>query len=390
MERGPNFEFENEPMFESGDNREKESDFNQRREIIIVEPKAESEHPLSRPEDKIEGSEEIRGRIQDEKEKTSEKGATGPVFFAYPSGLVLEFNPIYDGQPSLETFTGLYKGNLVIPRQYDSERKRSVQVDEVEQKLATPLKKLPLQPRIVEPTLSESAKRKLSYQQNVQMLLSDRFSVGYDNLFEQWIVSVDKKALSDSERNVFAVFHELGHVPYLSFEDELIRAAIEKPKQIAGKSFDNLYNEIAKSSSDYISSIRTDLEELDPKLLSQIQLEIKEEAKYKLGERYQSNKAFGILRRHEMQAETKDTVANKKPLSSARTKLSIFAERIADARAALLVRQIRKKENGGVNLDFPSLSSMKSYYHGALESYAKTLNEPRFHTGVSSKNRYRK
>lgn len=382
MERGPSFEFENLPSGESENSKEQEPAFKQEREIIAVKEKPESEQPLSRPEDIIENSEEMRGRVKSEKERAAEKGTVGPVIFAYASGLSLEFNPVFDGQPSLETFTGLYSGNFVVPQKYDKTRQQDMDSEAVEQRLAAPAKRMPLQPRILEPTLSEPAKRKLSYQQNVQMLLSDRFSVGYDDLTRQWVVSVDSEAIKDSERNVFAIFHEFGHIPYLALEDELLPAAFEKPVKIAGKSIDDVYDEFAKGSSEYIASIRGDLEKLDPELMAQIQSDVEGSVKYKSGEPYRVNKASSVLRRHQKQINGPSEGSEQESLQPILVKLSIFAERMADARAAVLARQLRKEKNGSVDLDFSSLDTMKSFYHQALESYAQTHKEPRFRTGL--------
>ena len=382
------------PKFERGDfsrerqedgeekerGREEEPGLKQERKIFTIESKLESERPESRPEDRIETGDEIRERVRIERDRTIETGVVGPVVFAYPSGLAVEFRPVFDGRPSIESFTGLYTGSLVIPKEYDKERKQDMNDDAIQRRLGEAEKRISLQPKIIENTLSDPAKRKLSYGQYVEVVLSNHFSVAYDDLKQQWIISVDQDALKDSERNVFAIFHELGHVPYMAFEDELLPAALQKESKLGGKSFETLYDNFIKGASGYISAMREDLAKLDPGLLQTLEQQIKEAVKYKSGE-YRPGKASSVLRRQKREAGAAGETSKQDLIQSVLTKLSIFAERMADARAAALAHRLRQK-HGGVDLEFDNSDDMKKFYHQALDSYVQTHSEPRFHTGL--------
>lgn len=384
---GPRFEGEDFSREREGDDketegtREKEPELKQEGKIFSVESKLESERPERRPDDRIETGDEIRERIKTERERTIEGGTVGPVVFAYPSGLAVEFRPVFDGKPSLESFTGLYTGFLVVPKEYDKERKRDMNDEAIQQRLDEAGKRISLQPRMVKPTLSEPAQRRLSYEQHIEVVLSNHFSVAYDDLQQQWIVSVDQNALKDSERNVFAIFHELGHVPYMAFEDELLLAALKVENKLGGKSFETLYDNFIKGASGYIAAIREDLEKFDLDLLQTLEQQIKEATKYKVGE-YGSGKVSSVIRRQRRKAEGMGDIARQEIMQSILTKLSIFAERMADARAAALAHRLRQEKQGGIDLEFETLDDMKSFYHQALDSYAQSHSEPRFHTGL--------
>lgn len=365
---------------EEESSREQEPELKQERKIFSVESKLETERPERRPEDRIETADEIRERVRIERDRTIEAGVVGPVVFAYPSGLAVEFRPVFDGKPSIESFTGLYTGSLVVPKEYDKERKQDMSDDAVQRRLGEAGKRISLQPRIVEPTLSGPAKRKLSYGQYVEVVLSNHFSVAYDDLIQQWIVSIDQNALKDSERNVFAIFHELGHVPYMAFEDELLPAAFQEESKLGGKSFETLYDNFIKGASGYIAAMREDLQRLDSELFQALETQIKEATKYKSGE-YRPGKASSVLRRQKREAGAAGDTDKQEIMQSVLTKLSIFAERMADARAAALAHRLRQK-HGGVDLEFDTLDDMESFYHQVLDSYAQTHSEPRFHTGL--------
>ncbi len=261
-ERGPRFEredFSREHQEDSGEKeggREEEPEPKQERKIFSIESKLESERPERRPDDRIETGDEIRERVKTERQRTIETGVVCPVVFAYPSGLAVEFSPVFDGKPSINSFTGLYTGSLVIPKEYDKKRKQDMSDNAVQQRLGEAERRISLQPKIIENTLSGVAKHKLSYGQYVEVVLSNHFSVAYNDLQQQWIISVDQNALKDSERNVFAIFHELGHVPYMAFEDELLSAAFQEESKRDGKSFETLYDNFIKGASGY-SHVKT-------------------------------------------------------------------------------------------------------------------------------------
>lgn len=366
---------------EIGFGRKEEPEFKQERKIFSVESKLKTERPKRRPEDLIETGDEIRKRIEAERENIIERGVVDSVVFAYPSGLAIEFRPIFYGKPSLNSFTGLYDGYLVVPKKYDKERKQDMNDTAVQKRLDEAEKRIALQPKIVKDTLSDAAKRKLSYNQHIEFVLSSRFSVGYDDLItERWIVSVDQNALKNSERNVFAIFHELGHIPYIAFEDELLSVVFQKESKLGGKSFETLYDEFVKGASGYVAAMREDLEKLDPKLLREIEAQIKEAVRYK-PEKYRPKNLSSVLRKQQREAGVVGDVKKQEIMQSVLTKLLIFAERMADARAAALAHRLRQKQHGGIDLEFDTLDDMENFYHQALDTFVQTYSEPRFHTG---------
>ena len=148
----------------------------------------------------------------------------------------------------------------------------------------------------------------------------------------------------------------------------------------SGKSFETLYDNFIKGASGDIAAMREDLQTLDPELLRVLETQIKETTTYKPG-KYGPKNASSVLRRQQREASAAGDTDKQEIMQSVLTKLSIFAERMADARAAALAHRLRQK-HGGVDLEFDNSDDMKSFYHQALDSYAQTHSEPRFHTGL--------
>ncbi len=349
-------------------------------EITFVESKETK--PEKRSSDRILTSKEIEEKINKEITRFKEK-EVGLVpssrVIAYPSGLMLIFEPCFDGRPSLETFLGFYRGYLIIPTVYNRDRNVNMNNEEILHQLRTG-RKISLQPEIFESTISTKARGVLPLDQEVRFVPSDEFAVGYYPPLKLWIVFIDQNALQNSERNVFCIFHELGHIPYSSIEDTFIAAALEEEsKNTYG------YDEFIKGFSRFISTLKEDLQKLKPELRKQI-IETFEsfqdlqsdsiKSKYIQG---MSQIAEGVLLKQKEQAIRGGDFDTGKVIQRILSTLSVFSERMADARAAALSHRFRIEY--GIDFDFDTQEELINFYREALKSYAEFYSDQRFITG---------
>jgi Zn-dependent peptidase ImmA (M78 family) len=354
---GPKFEG---GFFNKSREREKSKEFKGKKEIIFAESKKIKE----RAKDRIITSEEIEQILN--KEKESKLYGYSSRIFVYPSGLILEFEPVFYGKSHIETFSGFYTCNLIIPEKYKLEGEQKLS-NELIQKQLEEGKKLPLEPKILENTLSEKAKGKIPLNQKVGFVFSKEFAVGYYSPIARWIVLVDEKALEESERNIFPILHELGHIPYSILEDELIAASLQKDNKIV-----KYYEEFIGGASNFIFALRKDFKKID----SKIKNKIIETLKNKIGNSHEVIKK--ILIKEMKKAQISGDRATEKNIQSVLKSLLVFGERMADARAVLFARQLREK---GINLGFETQTELIDFYKEALESYAKYYSDERFLTG---------
>jgi hypothetical protein len=381
MERGPKFE----RGFLNGGKKEEES---KKAEIEIISVEAKESKLEKGPPDRILTPEEIEEKIKREKEiareitrfKESEVGGLVPssIVIAYPSGLILEFKPCFYGKPHIETFAGYYSCHLVVPGEYDPEGKLEMNNEAIRKRLIAG-RKMTLEPKIFERTLSEQAKEKTPLKQAVGFVLADEFAVGYYHPLKLWVVLLDRKALQRSEKNVFPIFHELGHIPYSSIEDQLIGEALREEQKKDKRSEEDY--EFIKGASRFISVLREDLQKLKPELRSQIIEALKYTPCDPIKQKYIegiSQIARGVLLKQKEEAVKAGDNATAEVIQRILNAILVFSERMATARAAALSRRLRSK---GVTLSFVSSDDLINFYREALESYSETYSDPRFLKG---------
>lgn len=91
---------------------------------------------------------------------------------------MLRARPCFDGEPSLETFLGFYRGYLIIPTVYNRQRDESMDKEAIFHQLRVG-RKINLQPEIFESTISTKARGVLPLDQEVRFVPSDESAVGY-------------------------------------------------------------------------------------------------------------------------------------------------------------------------------------------------------------------
>jgi len=358
--------------------KEKKETFELAETIIRPEKNQSScDIPTQLPEISIEQPDIIRKRLALERLRSKEAGNIAPIVFAYSSGLLLEFTPIFDGLPSIESFIGTYSAKMIIPNEYDKDHNTNIETTQELREITRDGTSLMLEPDIIKPTLSQEAKNELSYSQNVEYILSDRFSVSYDVLSSIWLISVDTAALENSERNILPIFHELGHIPYMDIEGDILEIAITKAGESNTRIDYSWLNDTIAGSDKLTDSIAKDILLLDPDTVTSIKQFL--ERKSFINDNSMS--ATKALTRELNITEDKNSKEKQKALESIINKLSIFSERIASAKALAIAHRLGQKEHGEINFEFDTARDMIAFFHKALESYAKINNEPRYHTG---------
>jgi hypothetical protein len=253
----------------------------------------------------------------------------------------------------------------------------------IRKRLATG-RKVTLEPKIFERTLSESAREKIPLNQKVGFVFANEFAVGYFPPLKIWIVFLDRKALEESERNIFSIFHELGHVLYSSsIIDELIEAALQE-EQEGNKRIDT-YDKFIVGASAFILALREDLNKLKPELTRQILEALQYIPEDPIKQKYIEGMpkiAEGILLQQKEEAVKAGDSATAEIIERIRRTILVFSERMADARAAVLAHRFLLE---GINFGFDTRSDLQRFYHEALKSYAEAHSDPRFLTGFRRK-----
>lgn len=145
------------------------------------------------------------------------------------------------------------------------------------------------------------------------------------------------------------------------------------------------YDEFIKGVSRFISSLKEDLQKLKPELRKQIIETFQDleglqsdtiKSKYIQG---MSQIAEGILLKQKEQAIQGGDFNTAKVIQRILATLSVFSERMSDARAAALLHRFRIKY--GIDFDFDTQEELINFYRKALKSYAEFYSDQRFITG---------
>jgi len=205
--------------------------------IVIKAEKTTAEtrlRPIG-PEEIITDSNKIQEMVNEGKKTgiellgKSEAGSTSPIVINYPSGLRLILRPVFDGQPSIESFTGFFRVSLAFPPQYHINQ--DYNWTEVDNQKAIPegFTEVPIKMSLAiehafpfEEKVIRGETRLLNYRvsqkeripdEEILFVLTKDFHAAYGKKGNETIrlVGLSLDQLKLTEQNIAAIFHELGH-----------------------------------------------------------------------------------------------------------------------------------------------------------------------------------
>jgi hypothetical protein len=228
----------------------------------------------------------------------SEAGSTSPIVINYPSGLRLILRPVFDGQPSIESFTGFFRVSLAFPPRYHINQ--DYNWTEVDNQKAIPegFTEVPIKMSLAiehafpfEEKVIGGKSRLLNYRvsqkeripdEEILFVLTKDFHAAYGKKGSETIrlVSLSLDQLKLSEQSVAAILHELGHHSLFGkVEQILTRIALHQtnvfPKgevdyfrfTVIPSGEESLYGVIAKDLAPELNVLAQTLEPLKNKLL---------------------------------------------------------------------------------------------------------------------------
>jgi len=366
--------------------------------IVISAEKTTAEtrfHPIG-PEETTTDSNKIQEMVNEGKKTgiellgKSEAGSTLPLVINYPSGLRLILRPVFDGQPSIESFTGFFRVSLAFPPQYHINQ--DYNWTEVDNQKAIPegFTEVPIKMSLAiehafpfEEKVIGGESRLLNYRvsqreripdEEILFVLTKDFHAAYGKKGNETIrlVGLSLDQLKLSEQNIAAIFHELGHHSLFGkVEQILTRVALHQanvfPKgevdyfhfTVTPSSEKSLYDAIAKNLAPEVDVLVQTLEPLKDKLLENPPKKLED--------------LVEILRGDEQGTKV----------------LTLFHERTAWAKARMMMRWLSRKHKTSFQFNQNddkklTISSKKlgDFQNACLETYAKAFDDPRFLRGV--------
>jgi hypothetical protein len=364
--------------------------------IVISAEKTTAEtriQPIG-PEEIITDSTKIQEMVNEDKKTgiellgKSEAGSTSPIVINYPSGLRLILWPVFDGQPSIESFTGFFRVSLAFSPQYHINQ--DYNWTEVDNQKAIPegFTEVPIKMSLAiehafpfEEKVIRGETRLLNYRvsqmgripnEEILFVLSKDFYAAYGKKGSETIrlVGLSLDQLKLSEQSIAAIFHELGHHSLFGkVEQILIQVALHQAnvfrKEVADFPFTvipdgekSLFDAIAKDLAPEVDVLVQTLEPLKDKILENPPKKLEDLVKILMGD------------------------------EQGRKVLTLFHERTAWAKARMMMRWLSEKHQASFQFNQKddkklTISSQKlgDFQRACLETYAKAFDDPRFLRG---------